>query len=153
MTKVVYLCDGRGCESSPKNFLGECIRQECYHTSNLDHAVNFEKIGGVYREKFSFQLEDIRSALFYNGLEEVVAKWAELKESNGRIDCPENYGLEDEYEGHILEGHSPEYYQLQIIWMLCVLMFGDYGTSPRSGWIDHTEEFREFCRKMEIEEV
>lgn len=39
-----------------------------------------------------------------------------------------------------------DYGQLEIIWMFFVLMFGDYGTSPRSGWIDkdNFDDLREF---------
>ncbi len=39
-TDVVYLCDGKACGSDH-----ECM--ECKHTSDISHAVNFEKIGGA----------------------------------------------------------------------------------------------------------
>lgn len=29
-----------------------------------------------------------------------------------------------------------DYGQLEMIWMFLVLLFGDYGTSPRTGWIE-----------------
>lgn len=32
-----------------------------------------------------------------------------------------------------------EFSQFEIFWMLLVLMFGDYGTSPRYGWINHQQ--------------
>ena len=28
---------------------------------------------------------------------------------------------------------------LEVLWMICVELFGDYGTSPRGGWIDDCE--------------
>ena len=37
--KTVYLCDCLACES--------CIDDYCKHTSNIEHARNFEEIGGV----------------------------------------------------------------------------------------------------------
>lgn len=41
--KTVYLCDCLACES--------CIDDCCKHTSKIEHARNFEKVGGVYFEK------------------------------------------------------------------------------------------------------
>lgn len=36
---------------------------------------------------------------------------------------------------------------LQVIWMMCVCMFGDYGTSPRWGWIKDWQGCRTFLEK------
>lgn len=36
-TNIVYLCDGKACGDNH-----ECM--ECKHTSNISHAVNFEKL-------------------------------------------------------------------------------------------------------------
>jgi len=33
-------------------------------------------------------------------------------------------------------------------WMLCVCMFGDYGTSPRYGWIEKPEEAIKFLESI-----
>lgn len=38
--------------------------------------------------------------------------------------------------------------QLQVIWMMLVNEFGDYGTSPRSGWIIKSEEFKKFISEL-----
>jgi lipoprotein NlpI len=40
--------------------------------------------------------------------------------------------------------------QFEIFWMMLVLMFGDYGTSPRSGWLylDKKEKIIEFIDKI-----
>ena len=40
--KVLYLCDGRQCET---------CSNECNHTTDIDHAKNFNKEFGVYVEK------------------------------------------------------------------------------------------------------
>lgn len=41
-----------------------------------------------------------------------------------------------------------DYGQLEIVWMFLVLLFGEYGTSPRSGWIDE-DNFEEAYNFME----
>lgn len=44
--------------------------------------------------------------------------------------------------------------QVEFIWMLIVQMFGDYGTSPRSGWIqyDRLDDALEFVNMLLGEE-
>ena len=37
---------------------------------------------------------------------------------------------------------------LEFIWMVAVLMYGDYGTSPRSGWIKDCSGFKEFIHSI-----
>lgn len=86
----------------------------------------------------------IQTACYYNGLYEAFEDWiahgdnivAEEKKKHNRyysINCPldvcpfRNCGEEIDED---------VYAQLQIIWMICVLLYGDYGTSPRFGWID-----------------
>lgn len=34
------------------------------------------------------------------------------------------------------------------VWTICVLLFGDYGTSPASGWIVKTKECKEFLKQI-----
>ncbi len=34
------------------------------------------------------------------------------------------------------------------VWSIFVLMFGEYGVSPRYGWIDHITEFKDFLKKI-----
>lgn len=86
----------------------------------------------------------IQTACYYNGLYEAFEDWiaygdnivAEEKKKHNKfysISCPldvcpfRNCGEEIDED---------DYAQLQIIWMICVLLYGDYGTSPRFGWID-----------------
>lgn len=40
--------------------------------------------------------------------------------------------------------------QFEVFWMMLVLMFGDYGTSPRSGWLclENKEKIIEFIDKI-----
>lgn len=44
--------------------------------------------------------------------------------------------------------------ELNVLWLLLVKMFGDYGTSPRSGWIEKRSECVNFLETVvEIEEL
>lgn len=72
---------------------------------------------------------------WYNGLAETVIKWINLEPEDGSIHCPHRYCGSEDIE-------PPDYAQLQVLWMIAVIMFGDYGTSPRFGWITNIEAFR-----------
>lgn len=41
--------------------------------------------------------------------------------------------------------------QFEIIWMLLVLLYGNYGTSPRYGWIEKPVEASEFINAITID--
>lgn len=78
---------------------------------------------------------------WYNGLAEYVLKWRDLKPGrHGYITCPEIVGT----------GKSAGE-QLEVLWMIAVELFGNYGTSPRSGWIEDVNGFREWC--LDITEI
>ena len=90
----------------------------------------------------------LRTALRYNGLNERVKEWIELE--------PNEYKLitfTNQYDWKNMDDGEA---QLQLVWMICVLLFGDYGTSPRFGWIEDVKGFKEFCEKLaeddEVEE-
>ncbi len=77
------------------------------------------------------------SVTWYNGLAEYVTKW--------KTDCPRVEGTLVPEESYCCgEIDSVIYDQLQVIWMICVELFGDYGTSPRLGWIEDVDGFCEF---------
>ena len=38
--------------------------------------------------------------------------------------------------------------QIQVIWIMLVNEFGDYHTSPRTGWIRKSEEFKKFISEL-----
>lgn len=93
----------------------------------------------------------ICDALDYNGLTSVVKSWANIEPvvcvcGNGdfyqQIACPDYYGQTEE------ERTPDDYYQLQFVWMIGVLMFGDYGTSPRHGWIEDVDGFRAWIKRI-----
>lgn len=84
-------------------------------------------------------------ATWYNGLAEHVLGWRDLKPDRaGYILCPKTvYGERAVYKG--------DRDQLEVLWMIAVELFGNYGTSPRSGWIEDVNGFREWC--LDITEI
>lgn len=83
-------------------------------------------------------IDALDSVTWYNGLAEEIAHWKEP-------------GYFDERYGHLswrwmqfskfpLDVKN----QLEVIWMICVELFGECGTSPRSGWIEQKEPFYQF---------
>lgn len=86
----------------------------------------------------------IQTACEYNGLYEAFEDWVKhgdsITEENKKkhnkyysINCPlDMYPFRNCGE----EIDKDDYAQLQIIWMICVLLYGDYGTAPNFGWID-----------------
>ncbi len=84
-------------------------------------------------------LNAMDSATWYNVLAPTVFSWLKLEKHKAwrLIPCPERYGLGTD---HSLWAEN----QLQIIWMMAVVMFGGYGISPRFGWIEDDEGFHEF---------
>jgi len=38
--------------------------------------------------------------------------------------------------------------QLEVFWIISVTLFGDYGVSPRVGWIEDTDGFYVFIDKI-----
>ena len=68
----------------------------------------------------------INSICFYNNLQDDILKWKEIvKKPYDRVEI--NYGT-----------------YLEFIYSICVMLYGDYGTSPRSGWIIDIKGFYTF---------
>lgn len=80
-------------------------------------------------------LDALEAVVFYNGLGEIISEWAEIKPDRAykQILTPDICWKND---------------QLQMIWMIAVIMFGNYGTSPRGGWIENVEGFRDYCKRI-----
>ena len=85
-------------------------------------------------------LDALDSVTWYNGLAPIVFSWRDTIVLNPKTDssynAPKNYGSDEIDWG---------YHQLQVLWMIAVWLFGDYGTSPRFGWIDDVDGFRKWC--------
>ena len=104
-------------------------------------------------------IDALDSVVWYNGLGDILVKWKD----NDYFDNYEDYSLSWNMETYDSYDEDTKA-QLQVIWMMCVCMFGEYGTSPRWGWVlvenkeafhkfidDITETFRE-CHQNEDDE-
>jgi hypothetical protein len=84
--------------------------------------------------KYHDMLDALDSVTWYNDLAECVFKWIFIKpDKTGHIH--QSYKCETSEEEH----------QLQVLWMIAVCLFGKYGTSPRTGWIEDIDGFRNWC--------
>lgn len=72
----------------------------------------------------------LQSVVWYNGLYEELLKWKEVKPKRDIV---------------TIDVDDP---QLQVFWMIAVELFGDYGTSPRTGWINDIEGFHKWIDDM-----
>lgn len=83
--------------------------------------------------------------VFYNGYDEIVRsllKHISMFDESRQILAPENLKYGDENE--TVEA---------VLWFLLVCMFGDYGTSPRFGWVTEKEEAIAFLNDLLSDEV
>lgn len=94
---------------------------------------------------------DFQTMIHYNGYAEVIRSWKDLETRSGwQITCPENYNAST----RVKRGDS-DWGILQFIWGTAVYKFGDYGTSPRFGWIDIKEhpEFYEWIDAICLDDI
>ena len=82
-------------------------------------------------------LEALQTVVSYQGLESELQSWKEL-EPNEHGDILPNYWEKWKRED------TEVCFQLQIFWMICVCLFGDWGISPRFAWIEDRESFKTF---------
>lgn len=76
--------------------------------------------------------EAFENIVFYNGYEAIVKQWVDA------------LNLVTAFSPHLMDfisGYSPEgVAQIECLNIMLVTWFGDYGTSPRSGWIENRKE-------------
>ena len=77
--------------------------------------------------------------VWYNGLEDTVIKWKDHKAGYDEVPYYK-------YKSSVSEA---DYAQLEMVWMYLVLRFGNYGTSPRSGWIEDSEGYKKWFEGLE----
>lgn len=121
------------------------LRQFCENREDaLESTIN-NRLGG--------DQSALDSVTWYNGLAEYVLRWkqdalawkqdelavSESKYERFSVDCT-TYGVE-EPDDRVL-------YQLQVLWMIAVDKFGDYGISPRTGWIENISLFVLWCDEI-----
>lgn len=86
------------------------------------------------------------SVTWYNSLAEYVLRWKQdalaISESEYKFFSVDSttYGAE--------EPDDRVFYQLQVLWMIAVDKFGNYGTSPRVGWIENISLFVLWCDEI-----
>lgn len=105
-------------------------------TNDFSNYLSFTSGYSSCKDKFLSVLDNI---VWYNGLGEIISSWeTKIPDMTGFI-TPDyrdkNYDVETVT-------------QLEFIWMLSVLLYGEYGTSPRSGWIQDITEFRTFIHSI-----
>lgn len=86
-------------------------------------------------------IDALDSVTWYNGLAEHIRKWKDYDKHDSHYFTPYAMYLRGEID-------KADYNQIQVIWMICVNLFGDYGTSPRSGWINDLDDFYDFIDKI-----
>lgn len=86
------------------------------------------------------------SVTWYNGLAEYVVKWKQ--EALAISENGDKYFRVDPMLYDAGKRHARIFYQLQVLWMIAVDKFGNYGTSPRTGWIENISLFVLWCDEI-----
>lgn len=131
--------------------------KESSNSKELDRIVH--RIFTTYIEKLNKELSDLigegyvdfQTMIHYNGYANTIRSWKTLEVSAGwQIACPENYNAPSS-----VKHGDHDWGTLQFIWGTAVYKFGDYGTSPRYGWIDLDEhpEFYEWVDAICLDDI
>ncbi len=89
-------------------------------------------------ELYNNLIENFNAIIWYNGIDEGLFKLKEdllkAKDSGNYLSYSFN---ETKEKGFFVYNHEEfNDSQFEIFWMLLVLMYGGYGTSPRTGWLE-----------------
>ena len=108
--------------------------------------INMAILGGDMLENFEFDegkkvgekkiISAIEAVVWYNGLGEFILPWREKTPDDFTDYIRPDY-RDKGYEENLVA-------QLEIIWIIAVMLYGDYGTSPRGGWIENIDGFKKF---------
>lgn len=131
--------------------------KESSNSKELNQTVH--RIFTAYIEKLNKELSDLigegyvdfQTMIHYNGYAEIIRNWKRLEAYDGwQIACPENYNA----SFSVKRGDS-DWGALQFIWGTAVYKFGEYGTSPRFGWINIKEhpEFYEWIDAICLDDI
>ncbi len=127
------------------------------NAKELDRIIH--RIFTTYIEKLNKELSDLigegyvdfQTMVHYNGYANTIRSWKTLEVGAGwQIACPENYNASSS-----VKLYDSDWGALQFIWGTAVYKFGDYGTSPRYGWIDLGEhpEFYEWIDAICLDDI
>ena len=91
------------------------------------------------------ELQDLfETVIWYNGLEDQLREMVSLQPNDDT-----GYIMYDYYKYNMGRDKNERiYYQVQILWIMLVEKFGDYGTSPRFGWIEKIDEYKHFLKDI-----
>lgn len=81
--------------------------------------------------KYNKYYEAIKKIVFYNGLYELLEKVRIELDKEPFNGSPPDWFCDE----------LTRYADLQAVWIILVSLFGDYGTSPRYGWITERRDF------------
>jgi len=133
------------------------LLKECHNSKELNQVVHkiliscIEKLNKELSDLIGAGYVDFQTMIYYNNYTNVIRSWKNLRIDSGwQIKKPNNYGATDS----VKQGDS-DWGVLQFIWGTAVYKFGDYGTSPRVGWIDIKEhpEFYEWIDAVCFDDI
>lgn len=128
------------------NFIFNCTKQEIPN--------KLKDVMDTYSPDTNKDLGDydsIDSVVWYNGYTGIIDYWNELaynclsNKDNTTSYLPRLDSMNYETLQRKFSVDLNDMSQLEVLWMVAVCKFGNYGTSPRSGWIENLELFREWC--------
>lgn len=138
-------------ESDLELIKGSSDAKELDHTVHRIFTTYIEKLNKELSELIGEGYVDFQTMIHYNGYANTIRSWKTLKVHYGkRISCPENYNA-----SHSVKRDDADWGTLQFIWGTAVYKFGDYGTSPRFGWIEIGEhpEFYEWIDAVCLDDI
>ena len=90
----------------------------------------------------------LNAVVWYNGIGEYILRWKDLEVTEQDLEVTEHSFIKCPLYEMRLKFSDRDYSVFEMIWMISVLLFGNYGTSPRSGWIEDISGFRNFIDKI-----
>lgn len=99
-----------------------------------------------FEKEYAKVLYLFSTVAWYNGMEDIIKEMYELEP-----DSETNYIIYHYYDKYFKNEETQDleaYYQIQVLWMMLINMFGDYGTSPRFGWIEDIKGYKHFLKLL-----
>lgn len=122
----------------------KCILKLQKRKGGAKSPVKVKNMEDNFMEVYGDFISDIAFVSWYNGYDDIIKDI--LKDANEYVLNDRDSYMYD-YFDKIQDHHSEEYIVTQILWMMFVQHFGNYGTSPRFGWIEN-EKFDNFKRVL-----
>lgn len=121
--RYVFNCDLKNLKNKVREVLDE------YNSENRKELGDYEALDAL---------------VWYNGYTDIIRYWNKLAEQTpkqGYVPYKIAFNnLQEKFRASMLDIS-----QVQVLWVVAVWKFGNYGTSPNSGWIENLNDFREWC--------